>query len=78
MLLSAPSASAKVDVDNKVIAESLRLLHNHPSGDPSPSKQDIAATRDVVEAGKRLGIQVHDHVIIGANGHSSMRAQGLL
>jgi DNA repair protein RadC len=78
LLLSAPSASAKVDVDNKVIAESLRLLHNHPSGDPSPSKQDIAATRDVVEAGKRLGIQVHDHVIIGANGHSSMRAQGLL
>lgn len=59
-------------------ASSLILVHNHPSGDPSPSKQDIAITRDIVEAGKRLGIQVHDHVIIGARGHSSMRAQGLI
>ncbi|HEU4969013.1 RadC family protein [Sphingomonas sp.] len=59
-------------------ASSLILVHNHPSGDPSPSRQDIAVTRDIVEAGKRLGIQVHDHVIIGAQGHSSMRAMGLL
>lgn len=59
-------------------ATSLILVHNHPSGDPSPSKQDIAVTRDIVEAGKRLGIQVHDHVIIGAKGHSSLRALGLL
>lgn len=59
-------------------ASSLILVHNHPSGDPSPSKQDIAITRDIVEAGKRLGIQVHDHVIIGARGHSSMRALGLI
>ena len=59
-------------------ASSLILVHNHPSGDPSPSRQDIAVTRDIVEAGKRLGIQVHDHVIIGADGHSSMRAMGLL
>ncbi len=54
------------------------MIHNHPSGDPSPSKQDIAVTRDIVEAGRRLGISVHDHVIVGANGHSSMRAAGLL
>jgi DNA repair protein RadC len=59
-------------------ASSLILVHNHPSGDPSPSKQDIAVTRDIVEAGKRLGIAVHDHVIVGASGHSSMRASGLL
>lgn len=59
-------------------ATSLILVHNHPSGNPSPSKQDIAVTRDIVEAGKRLGIQVHDHVIIGAKGHSSLRALGLL
>jgi DNA repair protein RadC len=59
-------------------ASSLILVHNHPSGDPSPSKQDIAVTRDIVEAGKRLGIQVHDHVIVGASGHSSMRGMGLL
>lgn len=54
------------------------LVHNHPSGDPSPSRADIALTRDIVEAGRKLSIQVHDHVIIGGSGHSSMRAMGLL
>ena len=54
------------------------LVHNHPSGDPSPSKQDIMMTRDIADAGKKLGIALHDHIIIGANGHSSMRALGLL
>lgn len=57
---------------------SLILVHNHPSGDPSPSKQDIEITRQIIDAGKRLGIGVHDHIIIGASGHSSLRAQGLL
>jgi DNA repair protein RadC len=56
----------------------LILVHNHPSGDPSPSRQDIALTRDLIAAAKPLGISVHDHVIIGANGHSSMRALGLI
>ncbi len=54
------------------------LVHNHPSGDPQPSRADIALTRDIAEAGRKLGISVHDHVIIGAQGHSSMRAAGLL
>jgi DNA repair protein RadC len=54
------------------------LVHNHPSGQPDPSRQDIETTRQIVEAGKRLGIAVHDHIIIGAHGHSSMRALGLL
>lgn len=54
------------------------LVHNHPSGDPSPSRQDIALTREIVAALKPLGIQVHDHVIIGANGHFSLRGQGLI
>ena len=54
------------------------LVHNHPSGDPAPSRADIALTRDIVDAGKKLGIAVHDHIIIGANGHSSMRGLGLL
>ncbi len=54
------------------------LVHNHPSGDPAPSRADIALTRDIADAGKKLGIQVHDHVIIGAKGHSSMRAMGLI
>jgi DNA repair protein RadC len=54
------------------------LVHNHPSGDPAPSRADITLTREIAEAGKRLGISIHDHVIIGAEGHSSMRAMGLL
>jgi len=54
------------------------LVHNHPSGDPSPSRADIEITRQVAEAGKRLGIAVHDHIIIGAEGHTSLRAQGLI
>jgi DNA repair protein RadC len=54
------------------------LVHNHPSGDPQPSRADIALTREIAQAGKPLGISVHDHVIIGAKGHSSMRAMGLL
>jgi DNA repair protein RadC len=54
------------------------LVHNHPSGDPAPSRADIALTRDIADAGKKLGITVHDHIIVGASGHSSMRGLGLL
>lgn len=54
------------------------LVHNHPSGDPQPSRADIQLTRDIADAGRKLGIALHDHVIIGANGHSSMRAMGLI
>ncbi len=54
------------------------LVHNHPSGDPAPSKQDIAITREIVEACKRLGIAVHDHIIIGRDGEYSMRSHGLI
>lgn len=54
------------------------LVHNHPSGDPGPSRQDISLTREIVAALKPLGIQVHDHVVIAAGGHASMRAMGLL
>ena len=54
------------------------LVHNHPSGDPSPSRADIDITRSIAEAGKRLGIAVHDHIIIGTSGHASLRAQGLI
>lgn len=54
------------------------LAHNHPSGDPSPSRADIEITRAIAEAGKRLNIAVHDHIIIGTQGHSSLRALGLI
>ena len=56
----------------------LILVHNHPSGSPEPSRQDIEVTRQIIEAGKRLNIAVHDHIIVGAQGHVSMRAKGLL
>lgn len=56
----------------------LILVHNHPSGDPSPSRADIDITRNIAEAGKCLNIAVHDHIIIGTNGHSSLRSQGLI
>jgi len=54
------------------------LVHNHPSGDPSPSRADIDVTRNMAEAGKRMGIAVHDHIIMGTSGHSSLRAMGLI
>lgn len=54
------------------------LVHNHPSGDPTPSKADIDVTKQIVEAGRPLGIAVHDHVIVGRNGHASFRALRLL
>jgi DNA repair protein RadC len=54
------------------------LVHNHPSGDPAPSRADITLTREIIEAGKRLNLGVHDHVIIGATGHASMKALGLI
>ncbi len=59
-------------------ASSVILVHNHPSGDPSPSRDDIVMTKAVIEAGRHLGLSVHDHVIIGRSGHTSMRAQGLI
>ena len=59
-------------------ATALIIVHNHPSGDPSPSSQDIRITRDLIEAGRPLKITVHDHVIVGSQGHSSLRAMGLI
>ncbi|TCP35002.1 DNA repair protein RadC [Sphingomonas sp. BK235] len=59
-------------------AAALILVHNHPSGDPAPSRADIDITRAIVAAARPLGIAVHDHVIVGAAGQTSLRAQGLI
>jgi len=59
-------------------ATALIIVHNHPSGDPTPSQQDIRLTRDLVEAGRHMKVVVHDHVIVGAQGRTSMRAMGLI
>ena len=54
------------------------LVHNHPSGSPQPSRADIQVTQKIIEAGRHLGITVHDHVIIGREGHVSLKAKGLI
>ena len=59
-------------------ATAIIIVHNHPSGDPTPSSQDIRLTRDLIDAGRHMKIAVHDHVIVGASGRTSMRAQGLI
>ena len=59
-------------------AGSILLAHNHPSGDPEPSREDIEITRRLVEAGKIIGIEVIDHVIIGEERYVSMKEKGLM
>lgn len=59
-------------------AAALILVHNHPSGSPQPSRADIQVTQKIIEAGRHLGIVVHDHVIIGREGHVSLKAKGLI
>jgi DNA repair protein RadC len=59
-------------------ATAIIVVHNHPSGDPTPSQQDIRLTRDLAEAGRHLRVTLHDHVVIGAKGHSSLRAMGVI
>ncbi|MEI9996488.1 MAG: DNA repair protein RadC [Rhizomicrobium sp.] len=59
-------------------ASAVILVHNHPSGDPTPSRADIEMTRDVCAAAKALKIAVHDHLVIGRSGHASFKALGLL
>ena len=55
-----------------------KMVHNHPSGDPTPSKGDIEMTTEVREACEKLGISLHDHLIIGKSGHASFKSLGLL
>ncbi len=59
-------------------ASAIILVHNHPSGDPTPSRDDIQMTRTVVDAAKPVGISVHDHLVIARSSHASLRALGLM
>ena len=59
-------------------ATALILVHNHPSGDPQPSRADIDMTSKIVDIAKPLGIVIHDHIIVAAGGHASFNALGLL
>jgi DNA repair protein RadC len=55
-----------------------RVLHNHPSGDPTPSSADIHMTKAIIDIAGPLGISVHDHIIVGKNGHASMKGLRLI
>jgi DNA repair protein RadC len=59
-------------------ATAVILVHNHPSGDPTPSRADIDMTRQIVAVAKPLGIAVHDHIIVGRDGHASLKGMGLI
>ncbi len=62
----------------ELAASAIVLVHNHPSGDPTPSMADIEMTKKVIDAGQRLGVSVHDHIIVGRKGHASFRKLGLI
>jgi DNA repair protein RadC len=59
-------------------ASAIILVHNHPSGDPTPSRADIEMTRDIAKAAQALGITIHDHLVIGRKGHASFKSLNLL
>ena len=59
-------------------ATAIILVHNHPSGDPTPSDSDIAMTEEIIRAARALDVLVHDHIIISRNGHSSFKAMGIV
>ncbi|MEQ1936243.1 MAG: DNA repair protein RadC, partial [Fimbriimonadaceae bacterium] len=59
-------------------ATALILVHNHPSGDPTPSRADIDMTKLIIDAARPLGISIHDHVIVGREGHASLKALRLI
>jgi DNA repair protein RadC len=59
-------------------ATAIILVHNHPSGDPTPSRADIEMTKTIIQTAKPLGIEVHDHIIIGRDGHASLKGLQLI
>jgi DNA repair protein RadC len=59
-------------------ATAIVLVHNHPSGDPSPSTQDVKMTLEIIAIAKPLGVAVHDHIVVGRNGHASLKDMQLI
>lgn len=59
-------------------AVSIILMHNHPSGDSTPSREDVEVTKRAVEAGQLLGVQVLDHIVVGRPGYSSLKEKGYI
>lgn len=84
-VLSVGSIRASVADPREIFLSAIRkngvsiiLLHNHPSGDPTPSSEDIRTTRQIAEAGELLGVRLLDHIIIGQNSHVSLLAEGYI
>jgi DNA repair protein RadC len=75
------SLALREDVYLQVVqrrTSTLGKLHNHPSGDPKPSMQDVHITREIVAAANAISVKVHDHLVIGRNGAESFKSLGLL
>ena len=68
---------AKRELDHRDRSQS-GLMHNHPSGDPSPAQADIQMTKAIIDIATPLGIAVHDHIIVGKNGHASLKGLRLI
>jgi DNA repair protein RadC len=62
----------------ELAATAIVLVHNHPSGDPTPSTQDVKMTLDIIGMAKPLGVTVHDHIIVGRDGHASLKGMRLI
>jgi DNA repair protein RadC len=74
--LSKPTRS-KIKRDQRRKSGS-SFMHNHPCGDPKPSREDVGMTREIRKTAEALGISIHDHLVIGRKGHASFRSLGLL
>lgn len=69
---------SELDHINQYVMRTIWMVHNHPSGDPTPSRADIDMTHTIIATAKPLGITVHDHIIIGKDGHVSFKGLRLI
>jgi hypothetical protein len=72
------ASTAKNPFNINLLKDFGSVVHNHPSGDPSPSSADVDMTRQVVQAARSLQIAVHDHLVVGRDGIASLKALGLM
>jgi DNA repair protein RadC len=74
--MHCPCRLTRVEKSNyiRLVVQTIMVMHNHPSGDPTPSRADIQMTQAIVEVARALGIAVHDHLIVGKDGHASLKA----
>jgi len=79
-LITDPSLDRSIPKLNRInaIGSRRRLIHNHPSGDPTPSQADVHMTKAIIDIATPLGIAVHDHIIVGRGGHASLKGMKLI